>query len=271
MTSMESIANNFRNEKSLELFDKNEYELQLAEIQLLNEYIKDLKEPTWLPVIYNKQPTFYAVSNTGEIRNITTGLILKQKTNRDGYKMLNLGINGKKITTTVHKLVAEAFLIKPEEKLVVNHKNGKKNINWYKNLEWITYKENTQHAIANNLAGRNGTTNPNNKFDEDIIHQICKLLESGVTPTQINRDIPGTLNTAEGIKRGRLWRNVANQYNIPKPVSVVRSQELKDYITELIFAGYSNREIVQAAGLPDTEKEREYVGLFRRRLFKQPD
>lgn len=267
--NIEKTLQEIRDERSIELFDKPESLLQIAEIKLLDEYINDLNNPSWLPVKYDGYPTMYAVSNTGEVKNIQTGLIIKQKINKDGYKMFNLCISGKKYTTTIHKLVGQAFIPNPENKPILNHKNGKKYLNWYKNLEWATYQENTQHAINNGLAGRPGESNPNNKVSEYIVHKICKLLEDGLEASSINKIIPDSYHIAAGIKRGKLWKNIASQYNIPKPVSVLRSQDLKDYMTELIFAGYSNREIVQAAGLPDTEHEREYVGLFRRRLFKK--
>lgn len=49
----------------------------------------------------------------------------------------------------VHRLVAEAFLVKPTEKHIVNHKDGNKANNSLDNLEWVTYTENLQHAIDN--------------------------------------------------------------------------------------------------------------------------
>lgn len=66
----------------------------------------------------------------------------------------------------IHRLVANAFLVNDEPliKDQVNHKDGTKINNHYKNLEWVTGQENIQHAIATGLVQR--------KFTEDEIHTI---------------------------------------------------------------------------------------------------
>lgn len=67
--------------------------------------------------------------------------------NNRGYK--SVGIRRK--THMVHRLVAQAFIPKPEGKDYVNHKDGNKLNNHVDNLEWCTIAENNQHARDNGL------------------------------------------------------------------------------------------------------------------------
>ena len=94
----------------------------------------------------------YLVDSRGFIIG-KNGNPLKPSINHKGYAIVNLMIDGKRVGITVHTLVARAFCDGYSPDKQVNHKDGNKTKNNYENLEWITGKENTQHAI--NVLGYN--------------------------------------------------------------------------------------------------------------------
>lgn len=91
----------------------------------------------------------YQVSDTGEIRSLKTGKILKQEKSKCGYFRVTLYKNHKHTHYSVHRLVAEAFIPNPLNLPQVNHKNEDKTDNRVENLEWCdcTYNNNygTRH------------------------------------------------------------------------------------------------------------------------------
>ena len=103
----------------------------------------------------------YEVSNFGRVRSLDRlvkyksgmsrffeGTIMAQRMSTSGYKVINIFKKGKPKTVSIHSLVATAFIPKHESKkiLIVNHKDGDKTNNFYRNLEWVTYSQNKKHA-----------------------------------------------------------------------------------------------------------------------------
>lgn len=93
------------------------------------------------------------VSNEGRVRSLLSGkpYILKTQPDKKGYHRLRVTIDKNKMSFKLHRIVAEAFIENPYNLPQVNHKDGNKNNNSVNNLEWITNKDNANHAIKNNL------------------------------------------------------------------------------------------------------------------------
>jgi len=88
----------------------------------------------------------YKVTRSGKVYN-KHGRCMKTRINKYGYELVNLvNDNGIRKAVAVHRLVAFAYIPKINGKDIVNHINGNKQDNGVENLEWCTYKENTQHA-----------------------------------------------------------------------------------------------------------------------------
>jgi|ERR1700733_3345425 len=113
----------------------------------------------WVPV--KGYEGHYEVSSRSRIRSIdrvvnnisygdknVKGVILKPANNPQGYPCVSLSLNADAKTSTVHRIVATAFIPNPKNKKCINHKNGIKTDCRISNLEWATHSENNFHAYS---------------------------------------------------------------------------------------------------------------------------
>lgn len=96
---------------------------------------------------------FIEVSNEGRVRSLLSGTprIIKTSIDAKGYHRIRVTIEREKKGFKLHREVAKAFIPNPDNKPQVNHKDGNKTNNSVANLEWVTNKENSHHAIKNGL------------------------------------------------------------------------------------------------------------------------
>ena len=90
----------------------------------------------------------YQVSDQGRVRQgrgVYSRVLSQTKTNV-GYLVVSLSDGTGFKRKYVHRLVAEAFMLNHAKGAEVNHINGDKTDNRLVNLEWVTHRENMQHA-----------------------------------------------------------------------------------------------------------------------------
>ncbi len=160
------------------------YAEQVEHKNTVKSEIKAFKRPN-LPELPNEEwkvvPNYedYQVSNYGRVKyalNKSTNAnyrITPGNFKHGGYMGFTVVNNEGKKKTTVHRLVAQAFIPNPENKLYVNHEDGNKQNNNVTNLFWNTHSENMQHAHDTNL---NKTKRQIYQLDDD--NNIIKLWDS---------------------------------------------------------------------------------------------
>ncbi len=146
----------------------------------------------------------------GQVTAIRRGQI--RSTSNDGYGYLRLYLrkNGKSERWLVHRLVATVFVPNPENKPLINHKDGNKNNNEPDNLEWVTTQENTKHAVLNGLHSymRGGKS----AIGPDDIPNILKRIASGEKKQSIANDYEVSKDAICRIKSGETWTRIVKQW-----------------------------------------------------------
>ena len=175
-----------------------------------------------ISMLYPSIKDCYWINNQGEIYNKNTGNKISYKTERDGYIRVSLmKKNGGTMYLQVHRIYAMAFKpVEGMEKLQVNHIDGNKENNNLENLEWVTPKENIQHAIKNNLINFNylhGEKTNFSRYTEQDAKRVIELLKTNnYTDKQISL-ITGypVRSFIAKIRRRETWRHLTNDIKTP--------------------------------------------------------
>lgn len=191
----------------------------------------------------------YQVSNTGKVRRLKgspmtkDNRILVNKTKSSGYKFVCLSVESLCKYYHVHRLVAEAFIDNPENKKYVNHIDCDKSNNNVENLEWVTAKENSEHARKNIIFNYNNKIGIENKSTKQIVQKdldgnylylwdCVKNISSyySIVETAINRACRN--NT---ISIGFMWKYIDKKFYflnkdsfLTPPKSIVKNKRDRD-------------------------------------------
>jgi len=140
---------------------------------------------------------FYSVSNHGEIKN-KFGKIKKQ-VYWHGNVVVQLIRGRTRSWQTTRKLVATAFLDKPEGMTILKYKDGDKFNNCVSNLYWAKPTPPSRHGIPR------GEGILTSKLTENQVVSIKHLLSSGLGATHIGRLYGRPSTTIANIKSGKSW------------------------------------------------------------------
>lgn len=152
----------------------------------------------------------YSVSNLGNIRNDIRNKLRATGNNGRNYLFIPLCVNQVKKNFYVHRLVAEMFVENPNDLPCVNHKNGIKSDNRDSNLEWVTYKQNTQHSkevLGNMIGVKNGSA----KLTEEDVLNIREMKSLGIKQIRIAETFnvsKGTISLIVGDTKRKIWGHV---------------------------------------------------------------
>jgi hypothetical protein len=184
---------------------------------------KDLPGEKWAELTFTDRP--YEISNYGRLKSYAlkeTGVILRNRKTSD-YLTVTLKVLKQKKNFFIHKLVAENFIPKENEKqnFVIHIDNDRQN-NYFENLKWANPKETFVHTEKFNkklhLKFRKNKTS-NAKINKKNAELIRKMLEQGIVQAKIAKIFGISEMQVTRIKRNENWV----------------SKDLPDYTTEGII------------------------------------
>lgn len=147
----------------------------------------------------------YWVSNKGKVKSKRK--ILKPFKSRK-YLVVKLHKNNIPKSVLIHRLVAKHFM-PCEDKKEINHIDGNTENNCVENLEWVTHKENIQHAVNNNLIKYNrGESHHNCKVKQKDIELIKKLYTEGYKRREIIKITGVSLHIVKDVLQRRSWKHI---------------------------------------------------------------
>ena len=174
-------------------------------------------------MIWKKVRNNYEVSDCGLVRramdspcewpatNTKPGRECKFYKTPDGYLKTGLRIDGKTKVFSVHRLVAEAFMGTCPVGCEVNHKDGNKENNCLKNLEYVSHASNMRHASRLELwknSGYRGKSQWKAVLDDDAVREI-RASRGIVTRAVLAAKFCVCKTTITRVQRGQCWRHVA--------------------------------------------------------------
>lgn len=163
-------------------------------------------------------------------------------------------INNKSRAAFLHRLVATAYIPNPSNKPEVNHKDGVKSHNCDTNLEWVTSKENKQHAKDTGLMKYAKLENSGDaKYSNNQIEKACKLMQANkLTLNEISDKTGVDKDTLYYIRTKHGWFDISSKYVFPdKPLTISKTYNTKIIrkVCKYLENGKTPKEISKLTGV----------------------
>ena len=226
----------------------------------------------WRVIKIDGEKTCYRISNFGRLYNKKLDRYYDVTPTKKGYKFVSIRHKGKEYKFGIHRLVAMYFCKIPKRHLkkgltfndlVPNHTNGIKDCNASFNLEWVTPKENSDHAWREGLC--DGIRGENSHLAK-ITEETAKLIIEGIMQKKSSKTIAKELNvskkTVQHIRSKECWKHLTKDLEFPKVKEDVRYTISEDTIHNICnlleLKKYKDTEIAKMCNV-----RREYVKDIR--------
>ena len=116
----------------------------------------------------------YFISNFGRVFSKKSNKVMKNRVvSKNGYQQITLDNS----QLLVHRLVAQAFIPNPNNLPCVNHKDENPGNNDFRNLEWCTYKYNSNYGTNPSKHSKKMLDRYNNDPDwkSDCIKRLAEI------------------------------------------------------------------------------------------------
>ena len=190
--------------------------------------------------------------------------VLKPYSDKDGYLRYSYRARNKTYHLAEHRAVAEVFVKnnKPDVYKIVNHKDSDVTNNNPSNLEWVDYSINRIHSLVNGRGVKMGEDHKGSVLSEQEVHEICKLLSSGVTRKDICQKLDVKPHHVSNIKSGKCWLDISQMYNIKVPKRETFSLATARWVKYRLDSGESINGILSMSSELTEEKLKRIISYL---------
>lgn len=157
----------------------------------------------------------YVIKSDGTVYDNFKNRYISQCLNKHGYLTCSIVFDYGRKTCNIHKLIAEHFIPNPKNKICVNHIDHNKQNNNIKNLEWVTYKENTMHSMRyNRFHKKHGEGHYLSKLKENQINIIRQAYVFGTKQKDLSKIFNVSQLSIHAVVKRKTWKHVTKSTEI---------------------------------------------------------